>query len=255
MARKAGQFKFPFSRIVVTINNVQDKRRALHLAAAAVQRREINEFLEVEKCLPRALEICGLQPRQLGAIRHYIDFALVAVVAAAPGYLLYCCAEVEMVRGDDWITPALDKLEGDSQYLVANPAWGNDPAAVEREALYKSGEYFVGHGFSDQCFLLDAARLAKKVYGHSHESGSRYPLSGLGAVFEQRVDAYMRHEGLLRLTDPRASYNHIGPEGLGYPRLPIWRRIQRKIRQICKRGAAPPLEILRKKSTESVQLR
>jgi hypothetical protein len=230
MTRKAAQFQFPFSRIVVTINNVQDKRDALQLAAAAVERREINEFLEVEKSLPKALEICGINPRDLGVVRHYLDFALVAIVAANPGHLLYCCAEVDMANGGDWITPALEKLASDSKYLVANPAWGNDPAAVKQEALYESGDYFVGHGFSDQCFLVDAARLAKNVYGYKHASGARYPLSGMGAVFEQRVDAYMRHAGLLRLTDPRARYVHKGPEGLGYPKLPIWKRIQRKIR-------------------------
>lgn len=232
MSQKAAQFRYPFARSVVTINNVNDRKDALKLAAQAVARGEITEFLEVEKCLPEALEVCGLKTRHLGKVRHYLDFALVAVVQAAPGFLLSCCAEVDLVEAADWISPALEKLQSTPRYLVANPAWGTDPEAVEREAISKDGAYWVGHGFSDQCFLADAARLAQKVYGFEHASGSRYPLSGLGAVFEQRVDAYMRHAGLLRLTDPRARYTHKGPEGAGYPDLPLWKRIQRKIKTL-----------------------
>jgi hypothetical protein len=81
---------------------------------------------------------------------------------------------------------------------------------------------------------VDAARLSGKFYGFNHPSGARYPLSELGAVFEQRVDAYMRHSGLLRLTDPRARYVHAGAEGLGYPKLPLWKRIQRKLKTVSR---------------------
>ncbi|RFC42447.1 MAG: hypothetical protein DVB28_001891 [Verrucomicrobia bacterium] len=240
---KAALFRYPFTRRVVTINNVADRADALKRAGEAVKRREIDGFLEVDKMLPAALEICGLQARQLGPVRHYTDFALVAVVNAAPGFLLHCCAEVDLVEAFDWITPALEKLQSNPQYLIANPAWGNDPGSVEKEALFKSGEYLVGHGFSDQCFLVDANRLAKPIYGYSHPSGSRYPLSQMGAVFEQRVDAYMRHSDLLRLTDPRVSYLHKGAEGLGYPKLPIWRRFQRKLKSLYQPLSRPPVTI------------
>ena len=236
MRAKAEQFHYAFNRVVVTINNVQDRQNALASAKKAVARREIDAFLEVEHCLPHALHICGLKPKDLGRVRHYIDFALVAVVNAAPDYLLYCCAEVDLVQGGDWITPAIEKLEGDPRFLIANPAWSAEAAAIENEALFKSGEYMAGHGFSDQCFLADAKRLAADIYRFRHPAGSRYPLSGMGEVFEQRIDAYMRHHGLLRLTDPRAQYTHRGPEGTGYPQLPLWRRIQRKLNSLLQRS-------------------
>ena len=232
MQAKAAQFNYAFNRIVVTINNVNDRQNAFRSARAAVARREIDQFLEVEHCLPRALEVCGLKPQQLGRVRHYIDFALVAVVNAAPDYLLYCCAEVDLLHGGDWITPAVEKLESEPRFLIANPSWTADSSVIETEALFKSGEYFAGPGFSDQCFLASANRLAAKIYGFKHASGSRYPLSGMGEVFEQRIDAYMRNNGLLRLTDPRAQYIHRGPEGTGYPQLPLWKRVQRKFRNL-----------------------
>jgi hypothetical protein len=239
MAEKAGQFRYPFSKVVVSINNVHNRGHALHLAEEAVRRREIDHFVEVERSLPVALSVCGLNARDLGIVRHYIDFALVAVVSAQPGYLLYCCAEVEMAEPFDWITPALRVLGENTDILVANPVWASDPEGVEREAIRREGHHFVGRGFSDQCFLVDAARLARPVYKYKHPSGSRYPMSDVGDIFEKRVDAYMRNHGLLRLTDPRASYIHRGPEGSGYPTPPLWMRLRRKLQKLFAPDQSP----------------
>ena len=254
MAEKAGQFRYPFSKVVVSINNVRDHGHALRLAEKAVRRCEIDGYVEVERSLPMALSVCGLKARDLGIVRHYIDFALVAVVSARPGYLLYCCAEVDMAEPVDWITPALRVLSENSDILVANPVWASDPAGVEREAIRREGHHFVGRGFSDQCFLVDAARLAQPVYKYQHPAGSRYPMSDVGDIFEKRVDAYMRHHGLLRLTDPRASYIHRGPEGSGYPTPPFWMRLRRRIQRLFTPGSAPgkaPAKGFRKKHTIS----
>jgi len=236
MAEKASQFRYPFSRVVVSINNVLDHAHAKGMAEAAVKRREIDAYLEVERLLPMALSTCGLKARDLGVVRHYIDFALVAVVSAQPGYLLYCCAEVEMAEPFDWITPAIDVFRKNRDILVANPLWESDPSGVERESLRRDGCHFVGRGFSDQCFLVDAERLAKPVYRYKHPTGDRYPMSDLGDIFEKRVDAYMRNEGLLRLTDPRASYIHRGVEGVGYPSPPLWMRLRRRVQKFFSRN-------------------
>ncbi len=237
MAAKAAQFKYPFTRRVVTVNNVNDRGEARRLAQAAVDRCEIDAYLEVDKELSHALGVCGLSMRQLGLIRHYIDFALVAVNAACPGYLLYCCAEVEQDACFDWVTPALAKMEQDPRYLVANPSWASDPEGACRESIGREGPHWVGRGFSDQCFLVDARRLARPVYGYTHPDGARYPMSDLGDIFEKRIDAFMRKEGLLRITDSRVSYTHHGIEGLNYPKAPVWLRFRRKLKGVLQSDA------------------
>lgn len=228
MKAKAGQFHFPFARVIVTLNNIVDAASAVTLAKAAVGRGEIDEYIEVAEALPAALEKCGLALRDLGLVRHYMDFALVAVTHAAPGYLLYCCAEVDLVTPFDWVSDAVAKMESDQRILVANPCWASDLAGAERESLGRDGHYWFGNGFSDQCFLVDAGRLAAPIYRYKHETGSRYPMSDLGDIFEKRVDAYMRHRNLLRISDSRIFYNHAGVEGLGYPKLPLMNRIFRR---------------------------
>jgi hypothetical protein len=238
MRAKAAQFRFPFTRVIVTINNTQDPEGAVRLAAEATRRGEIDGFFEVSKELPGALRLCGLRGADLGVVRHYMDFALVAVKHAVPDYLLYCCAEVDLATPFDWVSDAVAKLEADPTLLVANPSWGSDPTGAERESLRRDGDHWVGLGFSDQCFLADAKRLAAPIYGYQHDAGSRYPMSDLGDIFEKRVDAYMRHHNLLRISDTRVFYNHAGVEGAGYPRLPLLQRILRRGRRIIGAGKA-----------------
>ena len=136
-----------------------------------------------------------------------------------------------MAEPFDWITPAINVLQKNRDILVANPVWESDPSGVERESVRRDGSHFVGRGFSDQCFLVDAERLAKPIYCYKHPAGDRYPMSDLGDIFEKRVDAYMRHKGLLRLTDPRVSYIHRGAEGTGYPSPPFWMRLRRRVQR------------------------
>jgi hypothetical protein len=232
MKAKAGQFQFPFARVIVTLNNITDAAAAVTLAKAAVERGEIDEYIEVALALPQALKKCGLDLRDLGLVRHYTDFALVAVTHAAPGYLLYCCAQVDLVTPFDWVSDAVATMESDPRILVANPCWASDHEGAQRESVCRDGHYWFGKGFSDQCFLADAGRLAAPIYRYKHEAGGRYPMSDLGDIFEKRLDAYMRHHNLLRISDSRVFYNHAGVEGVGYPKLPLMRRILRKANRL-----------------------
>ena len=232
MKAKAAQFRFPFDRVVVTINNTADPLSAARMGAEATDRGEIHGYLEVSKELPDALALCGLKDSDLGYVRHYMDFALVAVKHALPNYLLYCCAEVDLLTPFDWISEAVAKLEADQSLLVANPSWASDPTGAHRESIRREGDHWIGMGFSDQCFLVDSTRLAAPIYRYKHEAGSRYPMSDLGDIFEKRVDAYMRHHKLLRISDARVFYNHAGVEGVGYPRLPLFQRVLRKGRRL-----------------------
>lgn len=240
MSAKAAQFRFPFARVVVTLNNIADPTCAVALASDAVRRREIDSYIQVAEALPEALATCGLGFSDLGVVRHYMDFALVAVTRAVPGYLLYCCAEVDLLTPFDWISDAVAKLAGNRDILVVNPSWASDPEGASRESVRREGDHWVGSGFSDQCFLVDAKRMAAPIYKYTHEAGARYPMSDLGDIFEKRVDAYMRQHNLLRASDARVFYRHAGTEGQGYPRLPLVRRVLRKARRMLGIGSLKP---------------
>lgn len=229
--RKADQFDYQFRHLIVTVNNVADNADAKSLAHAAIKRSEVDEVVFVNEALPSALEICGLTDDDLGRVRHFTSFYLVMVTCTNADYIVNCAADIDMDRPLDWISPAAEMLENNEEYLVANPCWGFDPKGAAREALRMDGQYYVSQAYSDACFLGRRNAFAKPIYHHKHPAGKRYPLSHIGDVFEQRVDAYMRHAGLFRLTDSRITYNHLGELGASYPKSPLWMRATNKIKR------------------------
>jgi hypothetical protein len=107
-------------------------------------------------------------------------------------------------------------LAADPRVMVANPAFTD--ATLARETRERSGDFALGDGFSDQLFLARRAELAAPVYGQRCLAQLRYPVAHLGAVFESRVDAWMRHHGRLRATYTKATYVHpAAGAGTSYP--------------------------------------
>jgi hypothetical protein len=228
MARKAAQFLYPFRRVVVTVNNVNDVRHARRLAAEAVERGELAEVVFVADALPRALEVCGLRKSDLGRVQHFINFHLVTVTATDCEYLLHVGAEVELRRPFDWISDAVRRLEAQPKYLVANPSWDQGTILPKDEAVGWDDPYYLGDAFSDQIFLAKRRLLAAPVYSYPDITGRWYPMAEVGAIFEKRVHHFMANCGYFRLTDSRIAYEHKGVCGQYYPKPSLWCRARRK---------------------------
>ena len=214
---KAAQFRYPFRNVCVTINNVNDIMDARKLAEQAIHNGYIDRAIFVEDALPGALKTCGLKDAQLGRVRHFTSFYLVMMTCTDADYILNCAADIDLAEPYDWISSAIEKLEDNLWYIVANPAWGWDIDGARNEALEEDPPYFVSQAFSDACFLGKRAIFAQPIYNYRHASGKHYPLSHVGEVFEQRVGAFMRIRGYFRLTDSRAVYDHHGVLGGAYP--------------------------------------
>ena len=59
--------------------------------------------------------------------------------------------------------------------------------------------------------------MSRPIYKSHCLASLRYPLSHVAAVFEQRVDAYMRANRRLRATYTGATYEHPKSEGTSHP--------------------------------------
>jgi len=80
------------------------------------------------------------------------------------------------------------------------------------------------------CFSPERRSLAQPVYRMHHPASLRYPLSHKGAVFEQRIDSYMRVRHRFRLTDTRVQCKHLGEEGANYPHMsPVDRALRKTL--------------------------
>ena len=70
-------------------------------------------------------------------------------------------------------------------------------------------DFYLGYGFSDQCYLLGMDVFKKQIYGEKNPESERYPSYG-GEYLEKRIDAYMRNHKLLRITSKKVWYIHKG---------------------------------------------
>jgi hypothetical protein len=207
---------FPFARRTALVNNVVDAEDAGGRAQRLIDAGELDACFFVGDHLERALAVCGLRARDLGSVPYFTDWALVAVTLPGPDWILHWDAELRLERPCDWISPSIELMERDARVLVANPSWGND-ADLRRHTSEWSGDFALGHGFSDQVFLARRTDLARPIYSERTIARLRYPVAHLGYIFEARLDSYMRRHGRLRATCTRATWVHQSTMGVEYP--------------------------------------
>jgi hypothetical protein len=209
--------RFAFRKVTVLINNIDDMASACSLSERLISVQEIDAYVSVAEHLDRSIAMAGLTKDELGPIPFYSDWAIVAVflLGNAP-WICHWDAEVHLKEPFDWISPAIALMNRDKRISVANPSWTR--GAPGKEALAVEGDFHLGYGFSDQVFLLRTAEFAQPIYRYFAPASLRYPFAHVCAIFEQRVDSYMRTTRRLRATHIYAQYSHQN-EGKSYPRL------------------------------------
>jgi hypothetical protein len=212
----------PFASRTVVINNVDDRADATALADARVAAGEIDRYVFVADRLDAALRRCGLTRDDLQPIPYFTDFALVAATLDGPDWTLVWDADVRLREPVDWITPAIALMERDPRIMVANPNW--EFPNLEDFTMEVDGDFAIGQGFTDQAYLARRSELGRPIYRQRCVALRRYPLSYVGAIFEARVDAHMRHAGRLRATHRTAQYVHAVEMGTSWPTLTLRER-------------------------------
>jgi hypothetical protein len=223
-----GQNAVSFEGRVALVNNVADRDDARRRAEALLEAGEITALHFVEEWIDAALRVVGLAPADLGRGRRYSEHLLVAVTLPGAPWVLHWDAEVRLRERVDWTTPSIDLMEREPRVLVANPNDWHHPAGRVERTLERRNGFALGFGFSDQLFLARRADLARPIYGERCIATARNPLAHFAYIFEMRIDAYMRHHGLLRASHLDSAYLHP-PESAGgsYPDA-TWRERLRR---------------------------
>jgi hypothetical protein len=212
----------PFASRTAVINNVDDRDDAAHRAQTLVDGGEIDRYVFVADRRDAALERCGLTLEELQPIPYFTDFALVAATLDGPDWMLVWDADLRLRAPVDWVSPAVALMERDPRVMVANPNWPVDNLGAF--TLEQDGAFAIGQGFTDQAFLARRSELGQPIYRQRCVALRRYPLSYVGAIFEARVDAHMRHAGRLRATHRDAVYEHEVEMGTSWPSLTLRER-------------------------------
>lgn len=208
------QCDFDFSERVLIINNVSDKNRVEKFAAEAVEKKIIDAYHFSEDYSAQILAEFGIS-RSSFKLDFYDGYwysmgPLCAILLCKSKYLLYftCDCMMDKTSNPAWIDKAAALLEEDQTIFVANPVWDSKYEEAKKESYHEDADWYYGHGFSDQSFLIENSRYYGNIYNHYHISSEVYPIQA-GNLFEGRVNSYMRVNKLQRITSKHASYTHI----------------------------------------------
>ncbi len=212
-----GNCGHPFEKKILIINNIESRSMVEGLAGQKVCEKIIDEFYFVEDYRDEVLRHFDLTVESFRGGYYYSISELTAIYLCQTPYLLHFSSDSAMEKkySEDWISDAVSVMEKESRYICANPCWNGKFTEAAGESAGRFGKWYVGHGFSDQCYLIPVSVFKGRIYSESHPASERYPEYG-GELFEKRVDSYMRNHDKYRLTHMEANYRHRN-----FPKSPL----------------------------------
>jgi hypothetical protein len=199
---------FQFKQLI--INNVEEPEKVRRYAEKKIAKNVIDAYYFVDDYIDEALKFFDIDKHSFGNGYYYSNAELAGLFLSKTEYHLHFAGDSFMQKkhGSRWIVEACNILENHPEYLVANPAWNFKYHEAEGESTGKTTNgFYVGFGFSDQCYLVRTNDFRQKIYHYKHPFSERYPEYG-GELFEKRVDSYMRIKKLYRITSMNESYIH-----------------------------------------------
>jgi hypothetical protein len=198
---------YDFTKKALIINNVNNRVKVEKYAKEAVDKGVISDYFFVEDYIDEALEYFELTKEAFGKGYCYSNHELASIYLCLTDYLLFYTGDTWLDKKVTWVQSAIAEFEKNPEYKVANLVWNYKFDDAKMEALSELEKFYVGFGFSDQCFLVRNADFKAPIYNEVNTASERYPKYG-GETFEKRVDSWMRNHEYLRLTFKQGSYLH-----------------------------------------------
>lgn len=191
------------------INNVNDISQVRKFADTKVKEGIIDVYYIVDDYAKEALNFFELSKESLGKGYYYSIAELVGLYLSRTPYHLHFSSDARMEKKtrSNWIQEAITLMEVHPDYAVANAMWNRKFKEVEKQPLTENGNFRIGYGFSDQCYLVNTRLFRQPIYNEHHPLSDRFPKYG-GELFEKRVDSYIRNQDLKRITHTYDSYLH-----------------------------------------------
>ncbi|MGD9703391.1 MAG: hypothetical protein AB7Q42_00410 [Acidimicrobiia bacterium] len=203
--------KHDFEDVTLIINNVKDRAESEAMAVECRRRGDISRYVFVEDHLDEALATTGFRKKDFGRFLHWSDVCLVGTTITGPPVLLWWDDESELVQNDLWIPTSIELLRDDPSIFCASPLWGEAGSpqdTAELETDRRQGEFLIGYGFTDVCFLALRDALSSRIrtfvpWWIRSPVSARYPIRHT-LCYEQAVDVHMRSAKLMRAVSTRA---------------------------------------------------
>ena len=199
---------YSFARRVIIINNVDDIDKVRHYAEKKIKKGIIDEYYIVDEYAKTALDFFNIDIQSFDGGYYYSIAELVGIYTCKTEYLIHFSSDTIADNSrSSWIGEAIEIFKERKDVFVANPTWDFNFLQAKEESFDSLGNFFIGFGFSDQCYMIRTSDFRKQIYNEKHAFSERYPIYG-GELFEKRVDSYMRNHNLLRITSKKSSYIH-----------------------------------------------
>lgn len=208
---------YQFKEKILCISNVDDPTAVMRQADKLIKKGVLDSYFLAQNCAKEALAFFDLSEKDLRQSYKYSIPPLTCLYLCKTEYLVHHTGDVILPQKSDWITPSLAELGKNSQAVVANPVWDSKYEGAKSESMTETDSFFVGYGFSDQCYLIRCDTFKRPIYQEWNEASARFPEHGMWG-FERRIDSWMRNHQFTRLTFKGASYRHDS-----FPRT-IWRQ-------------------------------
>jgi hypothetical protein len=221
-----------YSEKILMINNVRNYSVVSKHAERAVQQGWLTKYIIVEEYAAEALDFFSISRESLGVGYRYSIAELVGIFQSRSDFLLHYASDCIPAVTSDWLPKAVQLMSRDLRVKVCNLDWEENPGESQASAIEETDDFHIGHGFSDQCYLVRTQDFRQRIYNETHPASARYPKYG-GELFEKRVDSWMQNHGHLRATYKHGHYIHKN-----WP-LPPLARLHRKLRKTWSRKISP----------------
>lgn len=199
---------FRFDKRILYINNVNDYEKVAHYAKLKIEMGILTNSYIVDGYAEESLDFFEISKKELANGYIYSISELVAIYLCQTDFLLHFSSDSIMATNCSWIPSAMEAMFQNSRMKVANPIWNMKYHRAKEESFEENENFFIGYGFSDQCYLVKIQDFRAGIYNEKNPSSEkRYPHYG-GDSFEKRVDAWMRNNRFCRLTYKHGSYIH-----------------------------------------------
>ncbi|MFA6473933.1 MAG: hypothetical protein WCV85_03575 [Patescibacteria group bacterium] len=198
---------YNFEKRIVLVNKVFNKRKVAQLCEKNIARGVIDEYHFSNDYIKEALKFFSIKESSFKGGLNFSRAQLVGLYLCKTEYLLHFTTDsyIEKNNSSQWISEAIKLMETESKYVCANPCWNEKYEGAKAESLTEIRDWYIGYGFSDNCYLVPTHVFKNKIYNEYNQASDRYP-GYAGECFEKRVDSYMRNHGLLRLTNKHISF-------------------------------------------------
>jgi hypothetical protein len=199
--------RYNFEEKKLFINNVKNVNRVCYYADKFVKSGILSSYVVVDEYADEALKFFNINRASFKGGYYYSISELVAIYLCRTEYLLHFSSDSILETSLRWIDQAILKMNNNPNIKVANPIWNKKYREAKVESLSEDENFFLGHGFSDQCYLIKTVDFRSSIYNQVNPASKRYPEYG-GELFEKRVDSWMRNHHYYRITYKHGSYIH-----------------------------------------------